>query len=360
MGFFRGTMQAPAPKTSQALPKPFGLRAIAVNLALSALCVVVLALVIELGLRLTGFTYVLYPQEIEFGKPDPKLLATGFLPDDDLFWVTPDYREKLERLRTERPSLILMGDSCTHLGRYDQALARLVDERLSTTLRFGNLGVAGWSSYQGRQQLERDVLDLAPAVVTIYYGWNDHWIGFGIEDKNVAFVKRVFRGRWSGSRLAQLVTKAVVALGARKTAYPNRVSLADFEDNLRSMVKRANERGIRAVLITAATSHRSGEEPEELAARWLRDLSELVPLHDSYTAAVRRVANSEGAALCDPAARFAALPRSQVEKAFMADGIHLTEEGDRRLGEMIYDCLERQGLLEVILGRVTDSKPTGP
>ena len=330
-------------------PKASRLRALRVNLALSVLSIIVLAAVIELGLRLTGFSYVLYPQEIEFGKPDPELLATGFLPDDELFWVTRDYPEKLARLSTLRPPLILMGDSCTHLGRYDEALAQLVMERRGATLSYGNLGVAGWSSYQGRRQLERDVLGLTPAVVTIYYGWNDHWIGFGIEDKTVAFVKQVFRGPWSGSRLAQLVAKAVVALGARKTAYPNRVSLVDFENNLRSMIQRATAQGIRPMLITAATSHRRGEEPAELALRWLRDLSELVPLHDSYVAAVRRVAETEGAALCDTAARFASLPREEVQHAFMADGIHLTNEGDRRLAEMLYQCLERESLLSTIL-----------
>lgn len=346
-------MQAPAPKASPA-SGPSGLRAILLNLGLATASLLILAVVVELGLRATGFSYVLYPQEIEFGKPDPELLATGFLPDDDLFWVTRDYPEKLVRLERERPPLVLMGDSCTHLGRYDQALARLVADRRGVPLRFGNLGVAGWSSYQGRRQLERDVVGLSPEVVTIYYGWNDHWIGFGIEDKNVAFVKRVFGGRWSGSRLVQLVTKAVVAMGARKTAYPNRVSLADFESNLRSMVRQASEHGIRPLLITAATSHRRGEEPPELALRWLRDLDDLVPLHASYLAVVRPVAETEDAALCDAAARFAALPRPELEAAFMADGIHLTADGDHRLAEVIYDCLEREGWLDRLVGGSTD------
>ena len=150
--------------------------------------------------------------------------------------------------------------------------------------------MAGWSSYQGRRQLERDVAPLRPRVVTLYFGWNDHWIGFGIEDKNVARVKAVFSSRWSRLRLVQLATKATVALGSRDTAYPNRVSLADFGANLRAMVRQARSRGIRPVLVTAASAHVAGEEPEQLTERWLRDLSELVPLHRSYVAAVRAVA----------------------------------------------------------------------
>ncbi len=331
------------------MANPVGrLRALAVNLALAAFSIVLLLAVFELALRLTGFSYVLYPRDIEFGKPDPQLMAIGFTEDDDLFWVTPGYSEKLDRLRSERPRVLFMGDSCTHLGHYDDELAALVASRDGRTLSYGNLGVAGWSSFQGRRQLERDVVPLQPAVATFYYGWNDHWIGFGIEDKNVALVKRVFSGPWRHWRVAQLATKAAVAIGARETAYPNRVSLADFSGNLRAMVRRARDAGIRPLLITAATSHREGAEPEELAARWLRELSELVPLHQSYVAAVRDVAREEKAPLCDAAARFAALPRAEIDASFMADGIHLTAAGDLRLAAMLYDCFAREGWLELI------------
>ena len=324
------------------------LRALAVNLGVALMSVMLLLAVIELALRMSGFSYVLYPQDIEFGKPDPKLMAIGFEEDEEVFWVTRGYGEKLERLRQERPRVLFLGDSCTHLGHYDDELATLIADRLGAALRYGNLGVAGWSSFQGRRQLVRDALPLQPEVVTLYYGWNDHWIGFGIEDKNVALVKRVFSGPLSSWRVVQLATKAAVAIGARETAYPNRVALADFRDNLRSMVRQAKAAGVRPMLVTAATSHEKGQEPAELAHRWLRELSDLVPLHQSYIAAVREVARGESASLCDAAASFAALSREQIESSFMADGIHLTAEGDRRLAMMLYDCFEREGWLELV------------
>jgi hypothetical protein len=46
--------------------------------------------------------------------------------------------------------------------------------------------VGGYTTYQGLRQLERDVATLHPVIATFYYGWNDHWIGFGIEDRDVA------------------------------------------------------------------------------------------------------------------------------------------------------------------------------
>ena len=335
------------------------LTSLVVNLGLAAVTLLVLVVVLEVTLRLSGFQYVLYPEDIEFGRPDPVMLKVGFQPDDDLFWVTRDYQEKLDRLENEKPPLLLLGDSCTHLARWDQALVHLADRRHSARLRFGNLAVAGWSSYQGLRQVERDVLDLEPSVVTLYYGWNDHWIGFGIEDRNVAHVRRVFSSRFSSLRLVQLGTKGMVAWGARQTAYPNRVSEADFESNLRSMIHQLRERGIVPVVITAASNHRQGEEPPELTERWLRDLDDLVPLHQRYVEIARRVGRdssmphkgsaAEGPVLCDLAERFAALDPAERDRYFRADGIHTSAEGDRRLAAFVDQCFEENGLWQLIL-----------
>ena len=108
--------------------------------------------------------------------------------------------------------------------------------------------MAGWSSHQGRRQLERDALALGPKVVSFYYGWNDHWIGFGIEDKDVARIKRGLASRWQWLRTAQLLTKARVALGGMEAAYPNRVSLEDFRASVRAQVE---ERGTPDLVLIA-------------------------------------------------------------------------------------------------------------
>ena len=84
---------------------------LAINLAVAIASIVFLLAVVEVALRLTGFRYFLYPEDIEFGKPDPQLLRVGFEEDNDVFWVTPDYTEKLERLRAERPG-VLFKDIC--------------------------------------------------------------------------------------------------------------------------------------------------------------------------------------------------------------------------------------------------------
>ncbi len=315
------------------------------NLMLLAGSFVFFALVIELALRLTGFQYVLRPQDIEFGSPEPVLIKAAFREDDDLFWVHPDYPLKLERLAREQPGLLLLGDSCTDFGRWDSELAKLYEARFGRPLEFGNLAVAGWSSYQGRRQLERDVPALEPRVVVAYFGWNDHWIGFGIEDKNVAGVKRLFSSRYSGSRVVQLLTKAYLAWGTRETALPNRVSLQDFEANLEAMADTAESIGARLVILTAPSNLKASQVLRGLEKRWLRDAKELVPLHEAYVEAARRAAADSGAVLCDLEAEFAALSPEERGALFMKDGIHFLPPGDARLGGYVFGCLEREGLL---------------
>lgn len=319
-----------------------------INLALALVTLGVLAGTVELALRLQGFSFVLYPEQIEFGNPDPVTLKSGFQGDDDLFWVTPGYSDKLALLARERPKLLFLGDSCTQFGHYDQALAAIFAATRGTRLAYGNLGVAGWTSYQGRRQLERDVVPLLPAVVTIFYGWNDHWIGFGVEDKNIARLKNVFSSRWSRLRLVQLTTKAALALASRDSPWPNRVARADFKSNLRAMVELADGRGIRPVLITAPSAHVPGAEPTYLTDRWLRERSDLVPLHQSYVEAVREVAQGSRAVLCDAARDFAELPQPELAEHFMADGIHFTARGDERLARRLYRCLAQAGLLAAV------------
>lgn len=315
------------------------------NLLLLAFTLAFFALVVELALRVAGFEFVLRPQDIQFGRPEPVLLKVAFREDDDLFWVQRDYPEKIARLHQEKPALVLLGDSCTALGHWDDALAALHQQRLGQALSHGNLAVAGWSSYQGRRQLERDVAPMAPRVVIAYFGWNDHWVGFGIEDKNVARVKRIFSSRYSGSRVVQLFTKAHLAWRTRDTELPNRVSLEDFKANLEAMAATTHALGARFVLITAPANHQVGQEPEGIEARWLRERSELVPLHQAYTQAARAAAKTNDALLCDLAADFAARPAEERARLFMNDGIHFQPAGDAQIAAGVYSCLEKENLL---------------
>ncbi len=310
----------------------------------------VLLIPIELGLRLFDFEFALAPPRVEFGWPDPVTMERSFTVDPDLLWVRRRYSARVAAARDQRPSMVFMGDSCTERGRYDEYLQSIVEARdPGSGFTFVNLGVGGWSSWSGLQQLQRDVRPIRPRAVTIYYGWNDHWKNFGLEDKDAAR----FLEEPSALRTVQLADKAL--FGFRQLFAdpgPYRVSLADFRDNLRQMVRIARDDGIVPILLTAPTSHRRGREPAYLAHRGLTNLDDLVPLHRRYVQAVREVAAEEDAPLVDLHEEFNRLPRRDLERLFRRDGIHLTAEGDRKIAELIDRRLVQADLYPRILGGV--------
>lgn len=306
-------------------------------------------------LRVIGFHFDVAPERIEFGWPDPVTIVDRFERDVDLFWVSQDYREKLARLAEDPPEILFLGDSCTELGGYPALLVERLRERYPLLeIQGGNLAVSGWSSYQGLRQFERDVLPLAPKVVTIYFGWNDHWFGFGVEDKEIPTVTLSRFPRLRSFRVVQLLLRTELAgRSLERKNLPERVTPQDFRANLQAIARLARDNGIIPVFLTAPSSHERGHEPEHLESRFVRSLDELVPLHQRYVSIVREVAEAEeGAVLCDLAAGFEALPPADLRKLyFTEDGIHLKPLGSHKVADFLFECLEREPRLRETWGR---------
>lgn len=317
------------------------------SLLLLVVSVTISLVLIELILWVFGFSYRLYPEKIEFGWPDPEMIQTQYQVDRDLFWVTQGYDQRLQQAKIDMPEIVFMGCSCTEMGGYDQLLLGLVADKIPGREISGlNVGVGGWTSYQGLRQLQRDILPLRPRIITIYYGWNDHWVGFGIEDKEVATIRRSSLFHLDNLRVVQLVTRLQVFLRQPARFPKRRVSVDDFRHNLREMIRLARGHGITPVLLTAPTSHEKGREPQELKERFLPNPADLIPLHQRYVEVVRELAREEEVAILDLAQIFDNFPRSEVEeKYFMRDGIHLSYEGNEIIAELLYDFLSRQELL---------------
>jgi len=308
----------------------------------------------EIGLRLIGFEFTLYLSRVEFGWPDPITIERRYEADKDLLWVPKEYHARVAAWIGKHPSIVFMGCSCTELGRYDTCLqATITRDYSAARFTFVNLGVAGWSSYQGLQQLKRDVLPMKPGVVTIYYGWNDHWCTFGMTDKDIAKFNRqrpAFLAKLSSkSRIIQLVSKIFFSCRSSRAGPSRRVSLQDFASNLREMVRLCKRNGIVPVLLTAPSAHIVGQEPKYLAERWLKDLSELVPLHEQYVQTVRTVADEENVHLIDLYRLFRNLSEQELTESFGHDGIHLTEVGNERIARYLYTYFMETGLISKLL-----------
>jgi len=295
----------------------------------------------------------LYLGKVEFGWPTPVVINKKYVFDKDFFWVPKNYYLNIKAAKYNNPSIVFMGDSCTELGAYHKYLADLMYERTSIKeVLYLNCGITGWSSYQGLQQLKKNILDLKPKIVTIYYGWNDHWIGFGLSDKNVALLNASFISKFQKFRCIQLMIKTWVLVWRKIhkiEKIPQRVSPGDYRKNLREMVILTKAQGIIPILLTAPSSLEKGKEPKHLTQRWIKSLTELIPLHRKYNSIVRDVAVSEEAILCDLDKGFNALSKEELrDKYFIIDGIHLTKEGNKKIAEFLYDCFEKNALLKYI------------
>jgi lysophospholipase L1-like esterase len=315
-------------------------------------CAVLVALGIgEATLRLAGFSFYLFPRTIEFGWPDPESLASDYVPHPRLLWAPKDYQERVDQAAATRPDILFMGDSCTEFGDYDVRLRKLILDRTPLAhLHTANFGVSGWSSFQGRQQFTHEILQIKPRIVTVYFGWNDHWFGFEASDAEARIVSSPLYAHLREVRVFQLLAKAWFE-AVRPPSRPLRVSPREFEDNLRSIARAARSHGIEVVLLTAPTSHRRGSEPPYLEERWIESLDDLVPLHQEYVEVTRRVARETVTPLCDLARRFEEdVPEGSRGRYFMDDGIHLTDEGNQKVAEFLFDCLRDSSLLEGLSG----------
>jgi lysophospholipase L1-like esterase len=289
----------------------------------------------EVGLRAAHFEFHLYPS-VQFGWPDAAALRDVYRPDPDLIWVTSDFAEKLAAARRTHPAIVFMGDSCTEFGSYPAKTLVRLQVQAPAFAAGVTLGVGGWSSEQGLMLLRREVLALKPKVVTLYFGWNDHWVALGPTDPELTLAHRLL---WLAdhSRVAQLWIKARMGVSGAMSERPNRVPIDRYAANLRAMIREAEADGIRVVVLTAPANHVRGHEPEYLKARHVRRLDEVVPLHQAYVEATRVAARANGATLCDAAAAFDGLETKR--DLFQRDGIHLTDAGDRAMADLLARCI---------------------
>lgn len=293
----------------------------------------------EGSLRLAGYSAQTLPT-IQFGWPIAKKLLSNFKPDRDLFWVTPDYAEVLAGARADPPKVVFLGDSCTQWGTYPALAIERLKEIRPALAKGVKLGVTGWSSVQGLTQLRRDVLPLNPRVVTVYFGWNDHWRSNGPGDADARFTAAGF---WLSQhlRVFQLWMKVrlVVAAPNDPAKRPIRVPLDLYEANLREIARLVHDRGGTPVLITAPSGHEPGKEPPYLGRQsFVSPLSDLIPLHTRYVEGTRRAAAATGAMLCDAARAFDALPGPKAQY-FKTDGIHLSDSGDAEMARIVASCI---------------------
>jgi lysophospholipase L1-like esterase/sugar lactone lactonase YvrE len=164
--------------------------------------------------------------------------------------------------RLPAAKIVTLGDSITRGVRQGvtakEAFAALLEAELrkdNPEVTVVNVGIGGERTDQALRRLERDVLALKPAVVTVMYGTNDSYVDAGARDA--------------------------------------RISPAEYRANLEALVERLRQAGVAPVLMTeprwgdAAKPNGAGEHPNLRLEKYVAACREVawakeVPLVDHF------------------------------------------------------------------------------
>ncbi len=194
-------------------------------------------------------------------------------------------------------NVICFGDSITQASDHAEAdrWTVILQNRLNQVSPGGyavyNRGINGNTTAQGLDRFQAEVLPLLPGLLVLEFGLND-------------------------ANCKDWCRKA-------------RVNIVEFEANLREFVRLAQASGGQALLIA---NHRPylPKATQGDGRSYLRRV-------DNYNSAIRRVATDTGSALIDMARKLKTTPPDRAR--VLADGVHLSTEGNRRYAAIIFDTI---------------------
>jgi lysophospholipase L1-like esterase len=285
---------------------------------------------------LRGMDYGTIRPELNFGVNTKLDLEKGrFLPDDELFWKMPPHALDAE-YRSVQPDtplparrgarrVLVLGDSCSKLSQQIPPYSVLLEDTLNTAdVEVWNASVPGYTSWQGRAWLSRQLLDLEPQIAIVYFGWNDHWRSTGVTDADYAA-----RRQGASLRLLSLLRR-------KPSEHPLRVSVAEYRANLEAIVSALSARGA-TVFLLAAPSHLTPEARRRLLQTgYVVAGDNAVELHRQYLMALKDVADSTAAVMLNISGLFADL--NLPGQLIMRDGIHLTDRGHQVLAAVLAEA----------------------
>lgn len=243
--------------------------------------------------------------------------------------------------------VIALGDSCTAQGHppYSDVLHDLLQRQAPTTDRWEsfNLGVFGYSVMQGYYIFGKDARAFQPDVVTLYFGWNDHWLHVKPDHLRMAVRlsplaaataealqrKRLFAG------LARLQRTDGAAENVPGRDY--RVPPELYRATLARLIRDIREAGAVPLVITAPRR----ELTDALVGSGHADNPDAAEqAHDQYVAITREVAAAEKAELLDLAQQFTG---PEYDALFSRDGIHFQQPGIEAIASAIHAKLMEMG-----------------
>lgn len=244
--------------------------------------------------------------------------------DEHLFWRLKGVRPPFDG-GTEQNMLkvICLTDSVSVMydGKgYPEILEDILRQHIaSSSPKVFNAGVPGYTSHQGLRYLRDELLIYKPHIVTVCYGWNDHWqAAAGKPDAALKIPRNHFlRRALSRSKVfrclyAQTMKRRQSRYSCVGPWYTMRVSLSDYKKNLEEIARLCRENNIMLILMTAP---------------YLDCPQDWVPAHRAYNDVVRDIARENAITLVDPVEIF--LERDDLFLDPSTDPVHYNWEGSR-------------------------------
>lgn len=234
--------------------------------------------------------------------------------------------------------ILCYGDSQTMatpwVGSIYLTFPKLLQDKLMETFmkrdpQVINMGVSGYSSYQGLLFFKNIGLLYRPDCVIIGLGFHDAGSSYA-PDKEVntdrPMLKKL-RSLLYRSQIYLLIRKRILtrrATGESEKGRPvfRRVSIEDYRENLREFVKKGKEKGIRVVFLTVPQMDPGGAK------------------HLEYVETMRKAAKDLNIQLIDGVDAMSKIPPGEQSRYFVEDGVHFSREGNRFMANLIFGKLK--------------------
>lgn len=305
---------------------------------------------LESVLAWTKFNVALPPIVIQGKNSEGGLEISDTMPDAELiFRLQPGSylagrkinslgfrdREVDPRKKPGTIRVICMGDSVTGQGRpvgYSQYLHERLTNNPPTPGNWEafNMGVHGYSSLQGLRLFQKRGRLLTPDIVTLYYGWNDHWLTDVPDRQRMGLEMRPFAGRifelLQQKRIFRFVVWSLnpvqhVAARSHGDARVPRVPPDEYHSTLKAFVREIRTAGAIPVLITAP---RRSLDYDVVSKKYVISVEQGNRTHDEYVEITRQVARESNVELLDLANLFT---NQACNGYFAPDGIHFDYYG---------------------------------
>jgi len=360
------------------------------RIVFAAITLVLLLGLIEVVLRMTGAAETCSSQYANLDvwacdpilgfKLNPKKLVSDDLPINRAgFRTTNEFGPKNPAVYR----VLALGDSCTFgiITRqifeyipvpYPQRLEQLVLENEGPgKVEVLNAGVPGYNSSHGLMLMRTKLRRLQPDLVTVRFGWNDHFMGkevrAGGEPVNV--IARGLQDLLLRTSLYPFVRRLDLEVQAWR-APKHRPTLADipkewkpivpmdeYKRNLRRIAEIARARGAEVWFLTAPHAFLTDENrgqydkfPNAASARALLAFNaiptfdRLIEIHESYAAATREVGADIGVPIVDMEQLYREHASEHLYSSY--DVPHPTQEGHDLEAQALFDRLVAKGIVK--------------